>query len=107
MDKCILATGSFARGHEFYGPFDSPRQALDWADGSCRSHDFTIVPLEEPKGYEGSPGQFVLLIGDGLNGHSIVGTFHCGNCALDWEYWHNANSDGYNVLWAQLQKPTD
>ncbi len=105
MDKCVVVVGSFAGGHEFYGPFDSPKDALAYADYNFRAHSFTLVPLEEPDDYEGSSGSIVLLIGDGHTGHSIVGTFHCSYCAIQWESEHDADSGGYNFLWVELSAP--
>ena len=105
MDKCIVVGGSFARGHEFYGPFDSPKDALAYGDSVYRPGMFTVVKLEEPDGYADEPGRTVLLIGDGYNGHSIVGTFDNPESALDWEETHDADSDGYHVMWVELKEP--
>jgi len=102
MSRLIVVGGSFAFGHEFYGPFDSPREALAYADYNFRPHTFTIVKLEEPDNYKGKPGPIVLLIGDGYNGHSIVGMFDTPESALEWEENHDADSEGYHVMWVEL-----
>jgi hypothetical protein len=111
MDKCILVVGSFARGHEFYGPFDSPRVALDYADRNCRRGDYTLAKLEEPDGrnaddedWSGPDGRTVLLIGDGYNGQSIVGTFDSPESALDYGDHYEVDSDGSHVMWVELQR---
>jgi len=114
MDRCIVVGGSFARGHEFYGPFDSPKEALAFGDDIYRPGMFTIVKLEAPDGanpdgeeWSGPSGRIVLLIGDGHNGHSIVGTFDCPESALDYEENYDADSDGYHVMWVELQDPAN
>jgi len=92
-------------GHEFYGPFDNPKEALDYGDSIYRPGMFTVVKLEEPHDYEDGPGQTVLMVGDGYNGHSIVGMFANPESALDWEETHDADSEGCHVMWVIVFKP--
>ena len=110
MDRFIVASGSFGRGHEFYGPFDSSSEAQDYADCNFFPGTFTVTPLEEPDGlnadheeWSGPDGRFVLLIGDGFNGHSVVGTFDTSENAFEWEETHDADNQGYHVMWVELR----
>jgi hypothetical protein len=115
MNRCIVASGSLGGGHELYGPFDNPREAIDWADNSLRPHTFTVLPLECPDGadldgheYEpGESGRIVMMIGDGYNGYSVVGMFDTPEHALDWENNYDADSDGYNVMWVEVSDPSN
>jgi len=111
MDKCVVVGGSFARGHEFYGPFDSPKDALDYGDSLYRPGMFTIVKLEAPDGlnadgaeWSGPDGRIILLVGDGFNGHSVVGTFDDSESALDYSDNYDVDTDGYHVMWVELKE---
>jgi hypothetical protein len=108
MDRWILVVGSFGEGHEFYGPFDSREDAATYAFDRSRSGHF--VELERPDGrnadgddWSGPDGRIILLVGDGFNGHSVVGTFDNPESALDYEERYDADNQGWNVLWVELQ----
>jgi hypothetical protein len=110
MDKCILIVGSFERGHEFYGPFDNRMDASAYADRNHPDDNVRVAELERPDGrnadaadWSGSDGRFVLIVGDGYNGHSIVGTFDSPDSAMDYEERYESDCDGYHVIWVELQ----
>ena len=112
MSKHVLAVGSFARGHEFYGPFDSHEDASIYAvDRSFPINSAHPIELEEPDGlnpdgdaWDGCNGQIVLLIGDGYNGFSVVGMFDSPESALDWEENYDADNQGYHVMWVEVRR---
>lgn len=107
MDRCVVASGGFVQGFTFNGPFPNPRAALDWADYNLdpvRSK-WTIAKLESPTDYDGPEGEVILMIGDGHNGHSVVGPFDTPESALDWEETRDADCEGYHVMRVHLSPP--
>ena len=53
MKKCkprkyIVVAGSLFEGVEFYGPFDTDEEAMEFADG-IHDRQFDCIPLSDPK----------------------------------------------------------
>ena len=96
MKNCIVASGSFAMGFTFNGPFPNPRAALAWGDSMLdrARTDWTVLSLEEPSGDAGPDGRAILIVGDAINGHTVVGPFASYESALAW-YADNNEHDEY------------
>jgi len=95
MDRCIVASGSFVMGLTFNGPFPNPRAALAWADRELDSGRilWTVAKLEEPSGDAGPDGNTVLVVGDAINGHNVVGPFASPEASLAWFADNNEHAE--------------
>jgi hypothetical protein len=47
---CVVITGSLGAGIEdAYGPFNSPDEAIEWAEGYLTKSQWSVIPLHSPR----------------------------------------------------------
>lgn len=50
--KYMIVVGNPSEGFEYYGPFDSRTDAVEWASDDCEGADWWVIPIKHPNNNE-------------------------------------------------------
>ena len=89
----VIVRGGFPSGWGIRGPIRTERLAREWL--IPLHNDGNVMELVVPHDYEGAPGKYALIVGNPIEGFSIIGTFPDRLTALHWrdvqidldDYW--------------------